>query len=56
MGITTYSLIIALIGGLILFITGVKSGVKVKYKVLFIMLGVALCALGGYGLLTSIIN
>ena len=56
MGIFTYSLIIALIGGIIIFVSGIKSGVKVKYKILFVLLGAVLAGLGLYGLITHFIG
>ena len=56
MGITTYSLIIAIIGGIILFFTGVKSGVKKKYKMVFMALGILLVGIGVYGVIIDLIN
>ena len=56
MNITVYSVIITIIGGLILFVAGVKSGVKIKYKLLFMLIGLILFLLGAYGIFTSFLN
>lgn len=55
-GISTYSLIIAIIGGLILFFACAKGGVKKKYKAVFIVIGIILVVIGLYGLIVDLLN
>lgn len=49
-------LFILIIVGLIIFIIAVKGGVKAAFRIIFILLGIFLIAVGAYGLFTQLIN